>query len=275
MWAWWMGLGIAAACSVGAAQQAVPARTVVLGKDQRLPLRLLQQLSSSENKIGDAVALELRDDVVVGGRVIARKGAPAHGSVSEAGSAGWLVLRLADLELADGETLKLKSKYDPTVATLGTLDWGEAAATAALLGPIGAALVLSHTDVVLPKGMAMVSRVAKDTTLDATKFAAADAQPASGPGLAEQETLAITTSMGDGSVTVDGTYAGEAPLNMEVKRGAHRVEVRHGKEYLTWKKTVLAQGDGLELRVNLETKAEKKAADRAKEAAREAADPER
>lgn len=241
------------------AQGVFPAGPVVLRKDQALSLRLLQQMSPSDNKKGDKVDLELRDEVVVGGRLIARKGARARAVVSDAndrkddGAPAWLTLRLEDLALADGETLPLKSKLDVSGNAIGVYGWDAVAGVNPLLS-----MLARGEDVVLPKGTELSGHVTKDTTLDGAKFAEDAAPPvAAQPTDAKTASVAITTSTGDGSVWVAGRYVGEAPLRVEVNRGAHVVKVRGAKGYQVWKKRVVMQGDGLELRVDLVAKASK------------------
>jgi hypothetical protein len=261
------------ACGVTVSWSQQAPSIVVLTPDQAIPLRLLSQISSTDSKPNDKVLLEARTDVVVNGRVIVKRGAPASAIVVVAskhflrGQGGRLGLQLNSVTLADGETLALDSNYKKGGGGLGKKTYiGLAAASVVLLSPAGAAfLLLNHgAEIVLPEGTAVEGYVGSDTSIAASKMELADASLSGvkGPNGAPKElealpkkleTLAITTSAGDGSIRVDGKFQGEAPTSVELSRGM-RVVVINRDGFKEWKRKVLVEGDGLKLQVSLVAK---------------------
>jgi hypothetical protein len=78
-------------------------------------LKLGRELSSETAKVGEEVNFEVAEPVIVNGRIVIDKGAPAAGTVTEAepkgrmGKAGKLNVSVSSVQLADGEKLALRS----------------------------------------------------------------------------------------------------------------------------------------------------------------------
>ena len=228
-----------------------------------IPLRLLDTLSSNESKPGQVLHLEATDDVVSGGRVLVRRGAPATAEVVRADQhrkiamGGRVSLKLNDIELADGSHLPLDTVYGKGGGGLSRKTFKTVAiVSAVLLSPSGTAfLLLSHgEEVTIPAGTNIEAHVASDGNVEGNKFAAADGKsPASKPPKDSKtlDKLSVETETGDGSVFVDEAYMGEAPITLELKPGVYKIRIfRDG--YRAWKEHVAVDGDGLKLKVALQ-----------------------
>lgn len=225
-------------------------------------VRLLQQVASDGGAAqGDAVKMEALDNVVVDGYVVVRKGAPLTATIlvekkkGKLAPGGQISIGMKDVEMADGERLALYSLESRGGGGPGKKVYaGLVIASLALLSPAGlaAAGMLRGDEIVLPEGTEVWAYAAGDTPLDRAKFAPADGveETAAAKQPAGSAHLQINTSVEDGSVSVDGTFRGEAPLALEIKRGVHRVEVRRDG-YKTWKQRVVVDGDAVKLTVTL------------------------
>jgi hypothetical protein len=100
----------AAASRLGASEQ-----DLILPNQTAVHLKLGRQLSSETAKVGEEVNFEVAEPVVVHGRTVIDKGAPAAGAVTEAepkgrmGKAGKLNVSVSSVQLANGEKLALRS----------------------------------------------------------------------------------------------------------------------------------------------------------------------
>jgi hypothetical protein len=85
-----------------------------LVKDTPIHVRLSKTLSSGSARAGDAVELEIVDDVLLEGVVVLRRGAKAHGVVAKAepkkrfGHAGSVAFSLTAIEVVDGEKVAVR-----------------------------------------------------------------------------------------------------------------------------------------------------------------------
>jgi hypothetical protein len=99
----------AASHNVGSAQE------IVLPNQMAVHLKLGRELSSERAKVGEEVNFEVAEAVIVNGRTVIDKGAPAAGTVTEAepkgrmGKAGKLNVTVSSVQLANGEKLALRS----------------------------------------------------------------------------------------------------------------------------------------------------------------------
>ena len=112
----------------------------------------------------------------------------------------------------------------------------------------------------MPEGTHMDAQIVEETALEANKFPEASAEERATAAAAvtpvKEGSLSVATSAGDGSVWVDGTYMGEAPLTLTLKRGVYTLRVyRDG--YHEWKERVAVEpsaGSVLKLSVGLVSK---------------------
>ena len=101
---------------VGAASRSSASeQELILPNQMAVHLKLGRELSSETAKVGEDVNFEVAEPVVVRGRTIIDKGAPAAGTVTEAepkgrmGKAGKLNVSVSSVLLANGEKLALRS----------------------------------------------------------------------------------------------------------------------------------------------------------------------
>jgi hypothetical protein len=101
---------------------------VQLADGARVPMRLMSAISSETSKRGDAVRLEVVEDITIERRLIIEKGAPATGYVVEAiphklmGPAGRLVFTVNETRAVDGQPVRLRSS--PTKSAEGQVPAG-------------------------------------------------------------------------------------------------------------------------------------------------------
>lgn len=140
------------------------AQELLLPNQTPVHLKLGRELSSATAHVGEEVNFEVSQDVVVDGRTIISKGAPAVGAVTEAepkkrmGKAGKLNVSVASVMLANNEKIALRSfGADQPVDQKS-----------------GMSIPLMHgKDVTLPKDSEITAYVDGDQHLKASSFAAA------------------------------------------------------------------------------------------------------
>ena len=132
-------------------------------------LKLGRALSSETAKVGEEVNFEVAEPVIIKGRTVVEKGAPAAGTVTEAepkgrmGKAGKINVSVHAVQLADGEKLPLRS-------------FGISAASEQ---KSGISLPKLHgKETTLAQGTEMTGYVDGDQHLSPAKFAAASATTA-------------------------------------------------------------------------------------------------
>jgi hypothetical protein len=106
------------------------AQSVTVPDGTSVRLRLSQNVSSSDAHVGDAVTLEVLDDVQIGTVGAIRRGAQAHGVITEAhskrrmGRAGAVALRVDYVQAVDGSRIPVsaerKSKGSNSAGTITT-----------------------------------------------------------------------------------------------------------------------------------------------------------
>ena len=158
-----------AARVAGASHPAASVDELILPNQMAVHLKLGRALSSETAKVGEEVNFEVAEPVVVHGRTIIEKGAPAAGAVTEAepkgrmGKAGKLNVGVNSVKLANGESLPLRS--------FGINSSSEQKS--------GMSLPKLHgKEMTLAQGMEMTAYVDGDQHLSAAKFAAASATTA-------------------------------------------------------------------------------------------------
>ena len=98
-----------------ASHAAASAQEIILPNQMAVHLKLGRELSSETAKVGEEVNFEVAEPVIVNGRTVIDKGAPAAGTVTEAepkgrmGKAGKLNVNVSSVQLANGEKLPLRS----------------------------------------------------------------------------------------------------------------------------------------------------------------------
>jgi hypothetical protein len=165
----------------------------VLEDGTPIKLVLAQTISSSDASLGQTVAFEVVEDVLVDGIVVVPKGSTAWATVTAAehkktmGRGGKLDMNIDKVRLADGsKTLLSATKNAKGGGHQGAMT-GAIVATSLILWPAAPFFLLIHgKDITIPKGTAITAFVQGDDTLDRGKFvhrAATSAQtaPAAAP----------------------------------------------------------------------------------------------
>jgi hypothetical protein len=165
----------------------------VLEDGTPIKLVLAQTISSSDASVGQTVAFEVVEDVLVDGIVVVPKGSNAWATVTAAehkktmGRGGKLDMNIDKVRLADGsKTLLSATKNAKGGGHQGAMT-GAIVATSLILWPAAPFFLLIHgKDITIPKGTAITAFVQGDDTLDRGKFlhpAAISAQtaPAAAP----------------------------------------------------------------------------------------------
>jgi hypothetical protein len=131
-------------------QMDVPAR-LTINQGTFITVRVNQWLSSDRNQQGDSFFGTLAEPVIVDGVVVAQRGQPASGRVTEAQKAGRvegtskLGLELTSLTLVDGQQLSVQSQMITRNGTTSVgRDVGAVAGTTALGAAVGAAADLGR-----------------------------------------------------------------------------------------------------------------------------------
>jgi hypothetical protein len=152
-----------AARVAAASHPAAPVEELILPNQMAVHLKLGRTLSSETAKVGEEVNFEVAESVIVRGRTVIEKGAPAAGAVTEAeprgrmGKAGKLNVSVNSVKLANGENLPLRS--------FGINSSSEQKS--------GISLPKLHgKEATLAQGMEMTAYVDGDQHLSAAKFAA-------------------------------------------------------------------------------------------------------
>jgi hypothetical protein len=147
------------------AQDASPAgEKVLLREGTDVKLRFAEELSSKTAAEGDPVNLVLDEDIVVGNVVVAKAGAKAVGTVTNAkkagmmGKGGELNLRLDRLKVGDN-----KIRLRGTKGKEGDSKTGTAVALTVLFGPVG--LIKHGKEITVKQGTPFAAFVDDDVAL--------------------------------------------------------------------------------------------------------------
>jgi hypothetical protein len=137
---------------------------LVLKEGTDVKLRFAQELSSKTSSEGDPVNFVLDEDIKVGDVVVARAGAKAVGTVTNAkkagmmGKGGELNLRLDRLKVGDN-----KVRLRGTKGKEGDSKTGTAVALTVLFGPVG--LIKHGKEITVKEGTPLGAYVDDDVTL--------------------------------------------------------------------------------------------------------------
>lgn len=151
------------------------ATLVPKGTDVRLAFD--QGLSSKTAKVGDRLAFEVVEDVIVDGKIVVRKGAKATGVVERVqrgrrfGVNASIRIKLDPIGASDGTMLPIAARYKGKKLGGGTDKAAMASGAGALvLGPIGLGVgyFMTGREVTVRKGDTMMSEVAKATEVNAS-----------------------------------------------------------------------------------------------------------
>jgi hypothetical protein len=156
------------------------AQTVTIPQGEAIRLRLNQNVSSADAKAGDAITLEVLDDVKIGDVVAIRHGAQAHGTVTVAhskrrmGRAGAIEIGIDSVNAMDGTRVPVsaerKAKGDNHAGAISAGIVG----SVVIFAPAAPFFLLMHgKDTDIPAGTAITVYASSDVNVDATEKVAA------------------------------------------------------------------------------------------------------
>lgn len=154
---------------------AFPIDDAVLFDGTPVRLRLARNVSSASAQEGESVDFEVLDDVVVGGRVWAKRGSVAMGTVTEAqskrrmGRAGKLNINIDHFRLGNGDKVALRAVRESKGGSNVGKMTGAIVATSIIFFPAAPLFLLAHgKDVNLPKGTEITAYVNGEIKLSAS-----------------------------------------------------------------------------------------------------------
>lgn len=226
-------------------------------------LRTSRNMSSADEKTGATVDFEVLEDVKIGEIVIIPRGGTALGTVTRGkpkgrlGSGGKLDISIDSVRLASGEKAALRAaKTTRGRDNTGAMTAG-IVATGILFFPAAPFfLFIKGKDITIPKGTEITAYINGDISLEANKFAPAQAaenspleQP---PNAAGSSSISIKSTPDAAEITIDGKFVGSTPSTVQLKAGEHTVSV--GKAgYKLWQRTMtIDAGGSLTLNAELE-----------------------
>jgi hypothetical protein len=180
-------------------------------------------------RVGEAIDLEVAEDVRVGDVVVIAKGSPASASVTNLRSGGnvkggWVDIDLDSVTLSDGERVPIRaSKQRPFRADQSSVVSSQA------------------QDASITQGSDLTAYINGSQPLDLTRLRAAG-----GP----TTTIKITSSPANAEVTLDGRLAGSTPSSLRASSGDHVVVVRMAG-FQPWQKKIHVDAEPLALDVAL------------------------
>lgn len=227
------------------------------------PIRLTLQetLSSADAKVGQEVAFEVVDDVLVNGYVVISRGAVAKGTVTGAlpsrrmGRAGKLNVNIDSVHLNDDEKVALRAVKDAQGGSHVGAMTGAMVATAIVFFPAAPLfLFVKGKNITIPKGTPITSFVNGNVPLDPARFAA-PGQPGSAvvlaPATQKMPKISIASSPTGADVSVDGNFVGNTPSRLDLPDGAHTITVSKDG-YKTWERKLMVTDDPANLDAELE-----------------------
>jgi hypothetical protein len=203
------------------------AQTVTVPQGTSIRLRLSQDVSSADSHVGDPVSMEVLDDVQFGNATAIRRGAQAHGIITEAhgkgrmGRAGAVALRVDYVAAADGTRLLVSAERKQKGSnSAGTITTG-IVVSSVLFVPIAPLWLLKKgKDTDIPAGTPLQVFTTGDTQVDMSLVPApvhAPVRAAVAPPSQEHVIEGYTLSGPDTS-SVDGNSLGDAARRARAKK---------------------------------------------------------
>jgi len=215
-------------------QAAANPTDLVLNDGTPIRLRVTRDVSSANAKPGDKVSFEAADEIRVGGLTIIRKGSPAVGTVTAVQSArrlgrgGKLNIEVDSVQLADGETAKLR-RFATTTA--GERKGEMAAEVLFGYGPFQ--LFQEGEEASLQRDTIVTAYVNGTLHLDPAKF-----KSAAVPVPSNTAQLRITSHPSGAQISVDGNLVGSTPTEIALSEGMHTIRLSKAG-CRTWERTMV------------------------------------
>ena len=202
---------------------------VVLSDGTPVKLRMGATAAANGVRVGEAVDLEVSEDVKIGDVVVIAKGSPASASVTNLRSGGnvkggWVDIDLDSVTLSDGERVPIRaSKQRPFRTDQSSVVSSQA------------------QDASITQGSDLTAYINGSQQLDLTRLRAAG-----GP----TTTIKINSTPANAEVTLDGRLAGSTPSSLRATSGDHVIVVRMAG-FQAWQKKVHLEAEPVALDVAL------------------------
>jgi hypothetical protein len=251
-------------------QFAVAADPLILHDGTPIRMRLGQNLSSGDAKVGESVDFEVLDELVVDGTLLIPRGGVASATVTEAQSKGRMArggkldVNIDFVRLANGEKVALRAvKESKGGGYTGAMTVGTVAPTTPL------SLFKTGKDVAIPKGTEITAYVNGEIKLDREKLSVAPA-PAANPApetavpvvsastapppaaKRRAASIAISSDPASADIELNGKFIGNTPSTVEIPPGPTNITVKKSG-FRFWSRTLdLSEGASISLRAELE-----------------------
>ena len=235
-----------------------------LSEDTPVRMKLTRTMSSKDAKATEKVDFEVLEDIKVKDVIVARQGAMAIATVTEAqpkrrmGRAGKLNMNIDYVQLADGEKVPLRAVKGGSGGNHTGAMTGAIVASSILFFPAAPFFLFMHgKDITIPKGTEITAYVAADTPLDPANF---DKLSTSESSSAKSETtgtglssVIVQSTPAGADITVDDKFLGTAPSTVQLTSGEHRIVITKAG-FKPWERTMTISPNGS---VNLDVSLEK------------------
>jgi hypothetical protein len=255
------------------AQTAVPATPATprpplafgLSEDTPVRMKLTRTMSSQDAKVNEKVDFEVLEDIKVKDVIVARQGAMAIATVTEAqpkrrmGRAGKLNMNIDYVQLADGEKVPLRAVKGGSGGNHTGAMTGAIVASSILFFPAAPFFLFMHgKDITIPKGTEITAYIAADTPLDSANFnnpsgTSESGGVKSGADATGLSSVIVQSTPAGADINVDDKFLGTTPSTVQLTPGEHRIVIVKAG-FKPWERTMTISLNGS---VNLDASLEK------------------
>jgi hypothetical protein len=235
-----------------------------LTEDTPVKMKLTRTMSSKDAKADEKVDFEVLEDIKVGDVVVAKQGAMAIATVTEAqpkrrmGRAGKLNINIDYVQLVDGEKVPLRAVKGGSGGNHTGAMTGAIVATSILFFPAAPFFLFMHgKDITIPKGTEITAYVAADTPLEPANFNKQSGNNESGVAKTEAtstglSSVIVKSTPGGAEIIVDDKFLGTTPSTIQLTPGEHKIVILKA-DFRSWERTMTISPNGsVNLDVNLE-----------------------
>lgn len=236
-----------------------------LSEDTPVRMKLTRTMSSQDAKTAEKVDFEVLEDIKVKDVIVARQGAMAIATVTEAqpkrrmGRAGKLNMNIDYVQLADGEKVPLRAVKGGSGGNHTGAMTGAIVASSILFFPAAPFFLFMHgKDITIPKGTEITAYVAADTPLDPANFnnpsgTSESGGARSGADAAGLSSVIVQSTPAGADINVDDKFLGTTPSTIQLTPGEHRIVIVKAG-FKPWERTMTIRPNGS---VNLDASLEK------------------
>jgi hypothetical protein len=236
-----------------------------LSEDTPVKIKLTRTMSSKDAKADEKVDFEVLEDIKVKDVVVARQGAMAIATVTEAqpkrrmGRAGKLNINIDYLQLNDGEKIPLRAVKGGSGGSHTGAMTGAIVASSILFFPAAPFFLFMHgKDITIPKGTEITAYIAADTPLDPANFnnlsgTSESGGAKSGAAATGLSSVIVQSTPAGADINVDDKFLGTTPSTVQLTPGEHRIVIVKAG-FKPWERTMTISPNGS---VNLDASLEK------------------